>query len=92
MIPVMTSFLPPDGTDQYLPVLFKLWEAFNSAVIDERMVAFCGRLSEEYMLAQPSNSSISWQDVGIWSQKEWDLITNKGLGFMSKYQVFVLMT
>lgn len=85
MIPVMTGFLPPRATEQYMPVLIKLWEALNSSVVDDKMMETCARLSEEHIAATPSDpTSTQWKDIGIWSQSEWNLITSKGLGFMSE--------
>ena len=37
IVPVLISFLPPADCHLYIPVLFKLWEAFNSHVLDERL-------------------------------------------------------
>jgi proteasome activator subunit 4 len=89
MVPVMTSFLPPTHTHVYLPVLFKLWEAFNSSVIDERLLELCGDLSEEHVgglagdATQEGNAK--WQDVGIWTKDQWTLLTGKALGAMSMF-------
>ena len=49
MVPVLTSFLPPTHTHLYLPALFRLWEAFNSSVVDDRLIELVGDLSEEHV-------------------------------------------
>jgi proteasome activator subunit 4 len=49
MIPVMTSFLPPTHTHLYLSAIFKIWEAFNSVLLDERLIEFVGELAEEHV-------------------------------------------
>lgn len=79
MIPVMTSFLPPFAIHLYVPVLFKLWEAFNSEVINSRLIELFGDLSEEHK----SGSAVKWKNVGIWSDVEWTVLVGKALGSMS---------
>ncbi|KAG1757297.1 hypothetical protein EDB19DRAFT_1924203 [Suillus lakei] len=59
MIPVLTSFLPPTHTHIYLPVIFRLWEAFNSHIMDDRFLEFAGE------------GGATWKDIGIWTQEEW---------------------
>ncbi|OCH96671.1 ARM repeat-containing protein [Obba rivulosa] len=87
MIPVMTSFLPPTHTHLYMPSLFKIWEAFNSSVIDDRLIELCGELSEEHVAGTDNDSSESgaaeWKDIGIWSEAEWSLLSAKALGSMN---------
>lgn len=87
MVPVLTSFLPPTHTYFYLPTLFRLWEAFNSAVIDDRFLELCADLSEEHVSGTSGDGGFeggaSWKDVGIWSETEWNLLVGKGLGSMS---------
>jgi len=80
MIPVLTSFLPPFDIHLYVPVLFKLWEAFNSDIINSRLVELCGDLSEEHK----TGSTVKWKDVGIWTEAEWTVLVGKALGSMSK--------
>lgn len=87
MIPVMTSFLPPTHTHLYLPMMFKLWEAFNSSVIDDRLLELCGELSEEHIagpLGDSGEGATQWKDVGIWTEQEWTMLVGKALGSMSK--------
>ncbi|KAF9648519.1 ARM repeat-containing protein [Thelephora ganbajun] len=79
MIPVMTSFLPPFDIHLYIPVLFKLWEAFNSEVINARLIEFFGDLSEEHK----TGSAVKWKDVGIWTDAEWTVLVGKALGSMN---------
>lgn len=87
MIPVLTSFLPSTHTHLYLPALFKIWEAFNSGVIDDRMMQLCGDLSEEHVAGTLGEAGeeggAPWKDVGIWTQTEWNILVGKGLGSMS---------
>jgi len=88
MIPVLTSFLPPTDTHLYLPSLFKIWEAFNSGVIDDRLLELCGDLSEEHVAGKfgdAGEGGAEWKDVGIWTEAEWNILVGKGLGSMSKY-------
>jgi proteasome activator subunit 4 len=84
MIPVITSFLPPSHTHLFLPSLFKIWEAFNSSVVDERLLELAGELSEGQVSAKPGDVGGSeWKDVGIWNETQWKLILSKGVGSMS---------
>ena len=80
MIPVMTSLLPPFDIHLYVPVLFKLWEAFNSDVINSRLIEMCGDLSEEHK----TGNAVKWKDVGIWTNAEWTVLVGTALGSMSK--------
>jgi len=80
MVPVMASFLPPFDIHLYVPVLFKLWEAFNSEVLNSRLIELCGDLSEEHK----TGSIVKWKDVGIWTDAEWTVLVGKALGSMSK--------
>ena len=84
MIPVMTSFLPPFDIHLYVPVLFKLWEAFNSDVVNSRLIELCGDLSEEHKIG----SAVKWKDVGIWNDVEWTVLVGKALGSMRKLIFF----
>ena len=88
MVPVLTSFLPPSYSHLYMPVVFKLWEAFNSSVIDDRFIELCGELSEEHIAGQFSEygpeGTAEWKTVGIWSDAEWTFLIGKALGSMSK--------
>ncbi|EIN13635.1 hypothetical protein PUNSTDRAFT_94829 [Punctularia strigosozonata HHB-11173 SS5] len=89
IVPVITSFLPPTHTSTYLPVLFRLWEAFNSSVIDERMLELVGDLSEEHVAGVTTASGgtreggAEWKDVGIWSETDWTMLVGKSLGSMN---------
>lgn len=87
MVPVITSFLPPTHIHQYIPALFKLWEAFNSSVIDDRLMELVGELSEEHVASKygsAAESGAEWKDVGIWTENEWTVLMEKGLGSMSE--------
>lgn len=95
MLPVITAFLPPTHTHLYLPMLFKLWEAFNSHIIDDRLLELCGELSEEHVSGKHDGTSedgiAEWKHVGIWSQSEWTVLATKALGAMSKCAITVLL-
>jgi proteasome activator subunit 4 len=88
MVPVITSFVPPTHTHLYLPALFRIWEAFNSSVIDDRLIELVGDLSEEHVAGKfgsaGEDGGAKWRDVGIWTEKEWTMLIGKGLGSMSK--------
>lgn len=70
-----------------MPTLFRIWEAFNSAVVDDRLLEVCADLSEEHVAGTfgdaGSEGGASWKDVGIWRQTEWNLLVGKGLNSMS---------
>ncbi|KAJ3001612.1 hypothetical protein NUW54_g6317 [Trametes sanguinea] len=90
MVPVLTSFLPPSHNHLYMPMVFKLWEAFNSSVIDDRFVELCGELSEEHIAGPHSEfgpeGTAEWKTVGIWTEAEWTFLMGKTLGSMSELQ------
>lgn len=94
IVPVLTSFIPLSNSQDYLPALFAIWEAFNSNIVDERMIELMSELAEEHVagLAGPlgEGGSTRWNDVGIWSDKQWVFITGKCLGSMSKSWSFGL--
>ncbi|CAL1696390.1 unnamed protein product [Somion occarium] len=86
MIPVMTSFLPPTKPQLYLPMFFKLWEAFNSSIIDDRLLELCGELSEEYVAGRfgdAGENGAEYKDVGIWAEAEWTTLIGKVLNSMN---------
>ncbi|TDL28791.1 hypothetical protein BD410DRAFT_863415 [Rickenella mellea] len=84
IIPVMTSFLPPRQVHLYLPAIFKIWEAFNSNVIDDRLIEFVANLAEEHVAGQAGNAGgAQWRDIGIWSSQEWTYLVGKCLGSMN---------
>ncbi|EFI28574.1 hypothetical protein CC1G_13601 [Coprinopsis cinerea okayama7 len=83
MIPVLTSFLPLTQSRLYIPPLFKIWEAFNSSIVDDRMLELCGDLSEEHVAGtagEDGEYAAEWKDVGIWTQWQWDLLSGKCMG------------
>jgi proteasome activator subunit 4 len=86
MIPVITSFLPPVNPRSYIPAIFKLWQAFNSMVIDDRCLEFFGELAEEFV-----DSETEWKDVGIWTEEEWVFIAGKMLNSMSELHYRILL-
>jgi len=70
-----------------MPALFKIWEAFNSAVLDDRLLELAGELSQEHVsgpFGDDTEDRAKWKDVGIWSETEWKMLVSKGLGSMSK--------
>ena len=87
MVPVLTSFISSTHTHLYLPLVFKLWEAFNSSLIDDRFVELCGELAEEHVAGQYGDAgeegAAEWKTVGIWSEAEWTFLIGKALGSMS---------
>ncbi|KZT23745.1 hypothetical protein NEOLEDRAFT_1135845 [Neolentinus lepideus HHB14362 ss-1] len=87
MIPVITSFIPPTHCHLYLPPLLKIWEAFNSTVVDDRLLELVGDLSEEHVAGQAGDAGeeggARWKDVGIWSQEQWTFLMGKALGSMN---------
>jgi proteasome activator subunit 4 len=87
MIPVMTSFLPPTHTHLYLPTIFKLWEAFNSSLLDDRLIEFVGELAEEHVAGVAGKAGLEggaqWKAIGIWNEAEWTILVSKALGSMS---------
>ena len=87
-MPVMTAFLPASHTHLYLPVFFRLWEAFNSSIIDERLLELCGDLAEEHVAGKfgdiGMDGGAEFKDVGIWSEAEWTILAGKALGAMSE--------
>lgn len=86
MIPVLTSFLPPTHTHLYLSAIFNIWEAFNSVLVDERLIEFVGELAEEHVAGNAGpEGGAQWKDVGMWSEKEWTVLISKALGSMSTY-------
>ena len=88
MIPVLTSFLPPTQIHLYLPALFKLWEAFNSSVVDDRLLELAGDLTEEHVSGTSGSlgeeDGAQWKDVGLWTEAQWNFLAGKGLESMSK--------
>ncbi|KAG6869165.1 hypothetical protein C0993_012264 [Termitomyces sp. T159_Od127] len=86
MVPVLTSFLPVTHTYLYIPALFKIWEAFNSSVVDDRLLELAGSLSEEHLAGidrEAEKSGVQWKDVGIWTLAEWQVLIGKGLNSMN---------
>lgn len=85
---MLTSFLPPTHTHLYLPALFKIWEAFNSGVLDDRFLEMCGELSEEHVSGTAGDAGQEGgapsKDVGIWTKSQWVTLVGKGLSSMSK--------
>ncbi|KAH8120588.1 hypothetical protein DFH11DRAFT_1838384 [Phellopilus nigrolimitatus] len=86
-IPVLTSFLPFSRPQEYLPVLFTIWEAFNSSIVDDRMIELMGDLAEEHVSGPAGpygeECGANWRDVGIWSEDQWTLLMGKCLGSMN---------
>ena len=89
MIPLMTAFIPPTHIQLYMPVYFQLWEAFNSSVLDDRLLELCGELSEEHIAGKQGEAGedggAEWKDVGIWTEAEWTRLVGKALGSMSMH-------
>ncbi|KAG1755009.1 uncharacterized protein EDB91DRAFT_1096702 [Suillus paluster] len=83
MIPVLTSFLPPTHTHIYLPVIFRIWEAFNSHSMDDRFLEMAGILAEEHVTGKEGlageEGGAARKDIGIWTQEEWLMLVSKGI-------------
>ncbi|KAJ7129977.1 hypothetical protein C8R43DRAFT_1025251 [Mycena crocata] len=86
MFPVLVSFLPPTHIHLYLPTLLAFCKAFNSTIIDERILELAGELSEEHVAgaAGPAGEEggAKWKDIGIWSEGDWNFLVGKGLTSM----------
>ena len=84
----MVSFLPPTHAHLYLPALFKIWEAFNSSVVDDRMIDLCGTLSEEHVAGKAGEAGeeggATYQDIGIWTESQFKFLAGKALNSMRK--------
>ncbi|KAL5534546.1 hypothetical protein ACEPAG_1009 [Sanghuangporus baumii] len=87
IVPVLTCFIPLSRPQDYLSALFSIWESFNSNIVDERMIELMADLAEEHVsgLAGPLgiDGAARWRDVGIWTEKQWVVITGKCLGSMN---------
>ncbi|KAH7104315.1 ARM repeat-containing protein [Auriculariales sp. MPI-PUGE-AT-0066] len=84
IVPVLTSFLPPRHIESYIPALFKLWEAFNSQVLDDRMLEFAGMLSEEHVAGKATgDGGAEWKAVGIWTEEQFATLIGKCLNSMN---------
>ncbi|KAG5648210.1 hypothetical protein DXG03_006165 [Asterophora parasitica] len=87
IIPVLTSFLPPTHSHLYTAPLFKIWEAFNSSVIDDRLFELFGHLSEEHVSGPHGiageEGGAQYKDIGIWTEAEWTILVGKGLSSMN---------
>ncbi|KAJ7456643.1 hypothetical protein FB451DRAFT_1276697 [Mycena latifolia] len=86
MFPVLVSFLPPTHIHLYLPTLLAFSKAFNSTLIDERILELAGELSQEHVAgaAGPAGEEggAKWKDIGIWSEADWNFLVGKGLTSM----------
>jgi proteasome activator subunit 4 len=92
MVPVLTSFLPPTHTHLYLPAMFKIWEGFNSGIIDDRLLEMCGELSEDHVSGTAGDAGeggAPWKDIGIWTESQWATLVGKSLGSISKFLFFI---
>ncbi|KAL1690120.1 hypothetical protein GGG16DRAFT_125867 [Schizophyllum commune] len=84
IVPVMTSFLPRRHIEQYMPLVFKLWEAFNSSVLDDRFLELASELSERHVAGSAGpEGGAPWKDIGIWTEDEWNLLIGKGFGSLN---------
>jgi proteasome activator subunit 4 len=89
MFPVFVSFFPPTHIHLYLPTLLAFSKAFNSTIIDERILELAGELSEEHVsgAAGPAGEEggAKWKDIGIWSEADWNFLVGKGLTSMGTF-------
>ncbi|SRR5258708_6854619 len=80
------SLLPPNNIQLYLPIFFRIWEAFNSTQLDERMLDISASLVQECVCAELESSSGSiWRDVGIFTTEQWAKICRTALVSMRTY-------
>jgi proteasome activator subunit 4 len=87
MILVITSFISPSHPEAYMPALFRIWEAFNSTVVDDRLIHVMGNLAEEHCAGKEGRwgeGGADRRDVGIFTEQEWVLLMSKCLGSMSE--------
>ncbi|KAF7339947.1 hypothetical protein MVEN_01912400 [Mycena venus] len=86
MFPVFVSFLPPTHIHLYLPTLLAFSRAFNSTIIDERILELAGELSEEHVSGAAGlageDGGAKWKDIGIWAEADWNFLVGKGLTSM----------
>jgi len=96
MIPVLTSFLPPTHTHLYLPVTFRIWEAFNSFSMDDRFLELAGNLAEEHVAGKAGlageEGGAPWKDIGIWTHEEWLMLVSKGVESLCRFLWCTLST
>ncbi|KAL1709113.1 hypothetical protein EV121DRAFT_267575 [Schizophyllum commune] len=70
--------------EQYMPLVFKLWEAFNSSVLDDRFLELASELSERHVAGSAGpEGGAPWKDIGIWTEDEWNLLIGKGFGSLN---------
>ncbi|KAF8328806.1 uncharacterized protein EI90DRAFT_3063646 [Cantharellus anzutake] len=82
-VTVLMSLLPPVNVQMYLPIFFRIWEAFNSSQLDERMLEFSGSLAQECVSVEfDGPSTPAWKDVGIFTAEQWAKICRTALVFM----------
>jgi proteasome activator subunit 4 len=85
VVTLLTSFLPLTNASSYIPALFKIWEAFNSTYIDDRMVELLALLAEEHVAGKGEDGyGLPFNDVGIFEEVQWVRIMRACLGSMSK--------
>lgn len=68
----------------------KLWEAFNSSIIDDRLLDLIGELAEEHVAGQGTEGDAQWKDIGLWTTTEWNFIVGKGFNAMGTSTASVL--
>ncbi|KZW02117.1 ARM repeat-containing protein [Exidia glandulosa HHB12029] len=84
IVPVLISFLPPTDCHLYVPVLFKFWEAFNSHVLDERMLELMGALAEEHVAGKAGEAGgAEWKEIGIFTEEQFAILVGKCLNSMN---------
>ncbi|KAG8737973.1 hypothetical protein FRC10_007440 [Ceratobasidium sp. 414] len=93
MILVITSFISPSHPGVYMPALFKIWEAFNSTVLDDRLIHVMGNLAEEHCAGKQgrwAEGGAERRSVGIFTEQEWVLLMSKCLGSMESLAVLLV--
>ncbi|KDQ20580.1 hypothetical protein BOTBODRAFT_169318 [Botryobasidium botryosum FD-172 SS1] len=78
MITILVGFLPfkPSVAHLYVPALFSIWESFNSAIIEDRVVTVSAILVKNQMTILTQGKAekeglMQWKDVGVWTESEW---------------------
>ncbi|KAH8929547.1 hypothetical protein BT69DRAFT_1292546 [Atractiella rhizophila] len=82
----LVHFLPMserNAIELVLPVVFRLWEAFNTRIWDEQWLDLCARAGERVAKNEAEESGREgkdgegWKDVGIFSEEQWEFICTK---------------
>ncbi|KZT61232.1 hypothetical protein CALCODRAFT_447468 [Calocera cornea HHB12733] len=85
-LPPLIALLPHSTPELYLPPLLTIWEALNSSIVDERMLAFLGTLAIRHVEPDERGEGGDWEKirdgregVGMWPEETWRRIMGKCL-------------